>query len=325
MNGLTNRIVSVIVVTCGKLDYLKPCLDSIRRQSYKNLEVIVINNTYNQELEKVIADAYPEVSLYSNFQNPYYCPALNLGISESKGEFVLCLNDDVILDEGFIENAFRGFSVDERIGMVSGKILRFDKITIDSTGLFLSIWRTAKERGYGLKDRGQFEKEEYLFGVNGAAAFYRKKMLDELKINSEYFDSDFHIFYEDLDIAWRAQNSGWRGYYIPSAIAYHIRGGTVRRQEGLDKPYARRYLSDDLHVDLIKNRYFTIIKNESFPSLLAHLPYILLYDLIIWGYLLLFRLRLIKLFLTASKEYAKSMLRKRELQRLIMQENLKKA
>ena len=325
MTGFANKIVSVIIVTCGRLNYLKPSLDSIRKQSYENLEVKVINNTFNQELEKVIADGYPEVSLYSNFQNPYYCPALNLGISQSKGEFILCLNDDVVLDKGFIENALRGFGVNEKIGMVSGKLLRSDRRIIDSAGLFLSCWRTAKERGYGLKDRGQFEKEEYVFGVNGAAAFYRKKMLDELKINFEYFDSDFHIFYEDLDIAWRAQNSGWRGYYIPSAIAYHIRGGTVRRQEGLDKPYARRYLSDDMHVDLIKNRYFTIIKNESFPGLLIHLPYILLHDLIIWGYLLFSRPRLIKPFLAALKEHAKSILRKRELQRMIMQEILKKA
>ena len=325
MTGFANKIVSVIIVTCGRLNYLKPSLDSIRKQSYENLEVKVINNTFNQELEKVIADVYPEFFLYSNFHNPYYCPALNLGISQSKGEFILCLNDDVVLDKGFIENALRGFGVNEKIGMVSGKLLRSDRKTIDSAGLFLSCWRTAKERGYGLKDRGQFEKEEYVFGVNGAAAFYRKKMLDELKINFEYFDSDFHIFYEDLDIAWRAQNSGWRGYYIPSAIAYHIRGGTVRRQEGLDKPYARRYLSDDMHVDLIKNRYFTIIKNESFPGLLIHLPYILLHDLIIWGYLLFSRPRLIKPFLAALKEHAKSILRKRELQRMIMQEILKKA
>src|SRR3989338_5887683 len=325
MNGLTNIIVSVIVVTCGKLDYLSRCLDSIKKQSYKNLEASVINNTYNQELEKVIADIYPESSLYSNFQNPYYCPALNLGISKSRGEFVLCLNDDVIMDEGFIENALRGFSVNKKIGMVGGKLLRSNRKTIDSAGLFLSRWRTAEERGYGLRDRGQFEKEEYVFGVNGAAAFYRKKMLDEIKLGSEYFDSDFHIFYEDLDVAWRAQNSGWRGYYIPSAVAYHIRGGTVRRQEGLDKPYARRYLNDVLQVDLIKNRYFTIIKNESFPGLLIHLPCILLYDLIMWSYLLFFRPRLIKPFLTASKEHAKSILRKRELQRMIMQEILKKA
>jgi len=60
MTGFANKIVSVIIVTCGRLNYLKPSLDSIRKQSYENLEVKVINNTFNQELEKVIADGYPE-------------------------------------------------------------------------------------------------------------------------------------------------------------------------------------------------------------------------------------------------------------------------
>jgi GT2 family glycosyltransferase len=222
----------------------------------------------------------------------------------------------VILDEGFITNALGGFSFDEKIGMVSGKLLRSDRRTIDSAGLFLSRWRAAKERGYGFKDRGQFEKEEYVFGVNGAVAFYRKKMLDEIRVGEEYFDSDFRMFYEDLDIAWRAQNAGWRGYYVPFAIAYHIRGGTARAQGGIDKTYARRYLRDDLHVDLIKNRYFTIIKNESFSGFIAHLPCIILYDLIIWGYLIFFRPRLIKPFLVAFKKLAKAILIKRESQRL---------
>lgn len=296
MNNLANKIVTVVIVTCGRLDYLKPCLVSVRKQSYNNLEVIVINNNYNQGLEREIAGVFPEVSLHSNFQDPFYCSALNLGIGQSKGEFILCLNDDVILDERFIENALRGFSADKKIGMVSGKLLRSDRKTIDSAGLSLSCWRTARERGYGNPDISQFDEEGYIFGVNGAAAFYSKKMLDELKSNSEYFDSDFRIFYEDLDIAWRAQSLGWRGYYIPSAIAYHIRGATVREPQGIGKPFARRYLNDALHLDLIKNRYRTIIKNESFRGFLIHFPCIILYDLAMWSCILIFRPRLIKLF-----------------------------
>jgi GT2 family glycosyltransferase len=98
------------------------------------------------------------------------------------------------LDKRFIEIVLRGFRIDKRIGMVSGRILRPDGKIIDSTGLFLSPWRTFKERGYGIKDRGQFEKEGYIFGVNGAVVFYHRDMLEEIKVNSEYFDSDFRFF-----------------------------------------------------------------------------------------------------------------------------------
>jgi GT2 family glycosyltransferase len=194
--------------------------------------------------------------------------------------------------------------------MVSGKILRLEAGLVDSTGLYLSLFRTAKERGYGQPDRGQFESPGYIFGVCGAAAFYRRKMIEEIKEDPEYFDENFHFFYEDLDVAWRAQNRGWKGYYVPTAIAYHARGGTARRKEGIGKSFARFYISDDLQFELIKNRYLTIIKNETLLGFLLHLPFILIYDLAALGFLVLFRPKVIPKLLDLPK-FMKSAFRKR--------------
>jgi GT2 family glycosyltransferase len=141
-------------------------------------------------------------------------------------------------------------------------------------------------------------------------------MLNEIKSGSEYFDEDFRFFYEDLDIAWRANNLGWKGYYIPNAVAYHIRGGTARRKGGQGKRYARFYLSDELHFDLIKNRYLGIIKNDSFFGFLFHLPFIIIYDIIILGYILFFKPQLIKKILRAQIPVS-SAFRKRVLMRLL--------
>jgi GT2 family glycosyltransferase len=288
--------VSVVVVTMAVKDYLDLCMDSLRRQSYPGIEVIVIDNSSCPGLNDRIAGRYPQVRVYAQPENAFYSQALNRGVGLSRGDFILCLNDDVILDNGFIKEALKGFSAAGRIGMVSGKILRRDDRTIDSTGLFLSIFRSAKERGYGCKDRGQYGQAGYIFGVNGAAAFYRRAMLEDIKRGTEYFPAYYRIFYEDLDIAWRAQNSGWRGYYIPSALAYHIRGGTVRQEGGINKRYARAYLNDELHTCLVKNRYRTILRNESFFGFLLYLPFIVAYDLFAWGYILLFRSKLLKKF-----------------------------
>ena len=303
MQGLSNKIVSVIIVTCAIGDYLKSCLDSLKGQTHPFLEIILIDNSLNPNFSQTISKAWPEVKLYSSPKNLFYGQGLNRGIQMSQGDFVLCLNDDVILEKRFIREALRGFSISESIGMVSGKILRQDKQTIDSTGLFLSPWRTAKERGYGIKDKGQFEKEEYIFGVNGAVAFYRREMLEQIKADAEYFDSDFRMFYEDLDIAWRAKNRGWKGYYIPAAIAYHVRGATARQGKGINRRFARHYLSDELHADLIKNRYLAIIKNESRAGFFLHLPLAVFYEILLWGYILLFRPRLIKRFVLDLKRF----------------------
>ncbi len=289
MDKMSKGLINVIVVTEKKGDYLSSCLESISAQTYSFVEVSVIDNSQ---------------------KNLFYCQALNQGITKSSGEFVLCLNDDVVLAPSFIEEALKGFTLSENIGMVSGKILRMDKHTLDSTGLFLTCWRTAKERGYGKKDHGQFQKPGYIFGVNGAVAFYRREMLEQIQIErteavpcgdslclSEYFDQDFRIFYEDLDIAWRAQRFGWRGYYVSKAIACHLRGGTVRIENGVNKKYARHYLRDELFVDLIKNRYLVIIKNDSFFKFILFLPAIILYDIFSWLYIIVFRRRLIKLIM----------------------------
>lgn len=188
-------------------------------QSYPGLEVIVIDNSLDRNFNQYIAGNYPFTRLYSNPDNLSYSESLNKGIYLSKGGFVLCLNDDVTLEKDYIKQALKGFVLNPRIGMVSGKILRQDGKTLDSVGLSLSFYRTAREKGYGLKDKGQFERGGYIFGVTGAAAFYRKEMLGDIKEGRDYFDSNFRFFYKDLDIAWRAARAGWKGYYVPQAVA----------------------------------------------------------------------------------------------------------
>ncbi len=260
---MSNRLVSVIIVSAGNKDFLKNCLDSVRAQSHCDIEVIVMDNSA---------------------ENLFYCEALNRGIRLAKGDFILCLNDDVTLEKDFIKNALRGFQVCPKVGSVSGKILRPDKKAIDSTGLFLSLWRTARERGYNRPDRGRFQKEGFIFGVTGAVAFYKGEMLEDIKMDFGYFDPSYRMFYEDLDVAWRAKKRGWKAYYAPGAIAYHVRGGTARANApgAAGKRFARIYLNDELKGYLARNRYRTIMRNESAVGFLLHLPFILLYDLAVF-------------------------------------------
>jgi GT2 family glycosyltransferase len=257
------------------------------------------------------------VRILKNEKNLFYCRSLNQGIAACSGEFILCLNDDVVLGERFIEEALKGFFASPHIGMVSGKVLRADKKTIDSTGLFLSTWRTASERGYGALDKGQFQKEGYVFGVNGAVAFYRKTFLDSLKIEpspgiTEYFDEDFSFFYEDLDMCWRGHNAGWKGYYIPTALAYHVRGATARNARGINKRFARFYLNDELNFHLVKNRYLAIIKNENWLYFVLLLPLLFIYEAAAFAYLIFCRPSVLRSFFNPAIPF-QSALHKRQL------------
>ncbi|MFC1630944.1 glycosyltransferase family 2 protein [Candidatus Omnitrophota bacterium] len=282
----------MIAVSCNDHQrQLKDLLESLERQAYPQVERIVVLNNYSPELIVNLKKDYPKFQFLSNKQNLLFCPAQNQGIGLSHGEFVLCLNDDLILDEGFLAAMVKAAKSDPRIGMVSGCILRQDRETVDSTGLFLAKSRKPLERGYGQNLRMRFRKPEYVFGVGGAAAFFRRNMLEEIKLESDYFDEDYGIFYEDLDICWRAQNRNWRGYYTPAALAYHKRGGTVRQvrpRPAFLGNYNLACLSRELKLGLIRNRYRTIIKNDSLKSFLLNLPWFLGYELRLWLYLILF-------------------------------------
>lgn len=303
MKSNLSELVSIVIVTSGSRDYLWHCLDSVKVQNYLDLEVIVIDNSINSDFSAKIVERFPFIILNSNSQNLYYGVSLNEGIRLSHGKFVLCLNDDVILAQDFISQALKGFLVADNVGMVSGKILRMDGLTLDSTGLFLSIWYSAKERGYGQRDVGRFEKSGFIFGISGCAAFYRKEMLEDIKQGENYFDPGFCMFYEDLDISWRAQNRGWKAYYVPAAKLFHVRGGSLRSVGGLNKSIARRFLDDELHADLIKNRYLTIWKNANPISFFMHLIPIILYDFFAWAFVLFFRPKVAKVFLGNLKCY----------------------
>ncbi|MCX5705414.1 MAG: glycosyltransferase [Candidatus Omnitrophica bacterium] len=304
-------IVSVIIVTTGEAEHIISCLDSLKAQAFSPLEVVVIDNSLRPSFRKEIVVRFPWVKVYSSPNNFSYGISMNMGISMSKGDFILCLNDDVVLDRYFIQEALNGFSVDAKIAMVSGKICRIETKTIDSAGLFLSLSRVAKERGYGLKDTGQYGKPGYIFGVSGAAAFYHKQMMEDIKQGTDCFDPDFRFFYEDLDIAWRARNRGWKAYYVPTAIAYHARGGTARKKQGVGKVFARFYINDDdLQFELIKNRCLAIIKNDTALGFLLHLPFIFIYSLAELGFLVLFRPKVIPKLLSLPR-FMKSAFRKR--------------
>lgn len=196
-------MVSVIVVTYNRRDLLIKCLDSVRAQSIKGLELIVVDNASADKSLGEVLIFYPEAKLIQNSENLFFTAAHNKGIDAAGGDFILCLNNDVTLDKNYLKEALSVAEIDERVGMVSGKILRMGRDIIDSTGLFLGRNRKPVERGYGRKDTGQFEKPGYVFGVSGACALYKRKMLMDIKDRYGYFDKRFGMYYEDLDLSWR--------------------------------------------------------------------------------------------------------------------------
>lgn len=271
-------MISIVIVSHNRVSILRNCLDSIKEQTFRDTEIIVIDNGSKDNTAETLKACYPEARLIHNERNLLFCKAYNQGIDASKGDFIFCLNNDVVLGKDYLQEAFFSMSTDEKIGMISGKILRMDGKTIDSTGLFLGRDRKAVERGYGKKDIGQYDKPGYVFGVSGACAFFRKTMLKNIRDKHGYFDERLGMYYEDLDLCWRAQKKGWKAYYTSKAVAYHERSGTAINKKRGNGPIFL-YLRDDLKKRYIRNRYICMKKNDSPIGFFVNAPFILSYEI----------------------------------------------
>ncbi len=281
-------LISVSVLNYKQADYVPRCLAAVARQTYPRLQVLFSDNGSADGSVEWVRAHHPEIEVIAHPTNLYFCRAHNVAIARCRGEFVLTLNVDTCLADTFIERMAAAMELDPQIGMVSGKLLQMDRDfrplappVLDSTGIWFTPEMRHFDRGQGESDRGQYDRVEYVFGPSGAAALYRRTMLDDLAFQGEYFDEDFVIYREDADLAWRARLLGWRGLYAPQAVAYHVR----RVRPGLGP--RRREISPELNMHSVKNRFLMRVKNQTWANGLRFLWPTLRRDAQVVGYVLL--------------------------------------
>ena len=174
---------------------------------------------------------------------------------------MLTLNPDVLLLPNFIQALVDAGQFDPKIGTVCGKLLTMtshfeipEKPVVDSTGIYFNPMLRHLDRGSQEVDNGHYLQYEYVFGATAAAALYRREMIDDIALDGEFFDSDFFVYREDADVAWRAQLMGWKCLYAPYARGYHVRKVL---------PGNRRALPPEINMHSVKNRFLMRIKNIS--------------------------------------------------------------
>jgi GT2 family glycosyltransferase len=198
------------------------------------IEIIVLNNDPFQDvpawLESTFGGETPSrVTVIEMGFDAGFARAMNRGIAASRGDFVLLCNADLFPSSTYVDEMLTFFEAQPVVGMATGKILRYDLDAdrpldlIDSTGLAIRRSRRFVTRGEGQRDTGQFDSPEEVIGVDGAALFARRAMLESIAIDGEYFDESFFMYKEDWDLSWRVNLAGWSCWYVPSAVAFHCR------------------------------------------------------------------------------------------------------
>lgn len=298
-NDAEPKLVSVAITTYNSAQYLKACLESLEKQTYRPLEIIVVDNNSGDGTRELLADLDSNVKVIYNQSNTGFAAAQNQAMRAASGRWLLSLNPDVVLTPIFIAEMVAAGELDASIGSVSGKLLRWHpggpsefSHVIDSTGIYFTTSLRHLDRGAEQDDTGQFAKLEYVFGATGAAALYRREMVEDVSVQGEFFDEQFFAYREDADLAWRAQLMGWKCLYTPQAVAWHVRRVTPERRE---------QLPTHINWHSVKNRFLMRAKNISWGLYLRFFLPITFRDAQVIGYCLLVDRRLLSALTTVWK------------------------
>ncbi len=319
--------------------FLPELLASLDAQTFRDFQVLVIDNASTDGMEAFVRASHPSVTILRNARNLGFSVAHNQGIRyafERWGEadlaqrYVLVTNPDTILSPTYLASLIEEADTRQEVGAFGGTLLRAFKEystddsghetvfsdRIDTTGLLAHRNRTFTERGAGELDQGQFDASREVFGISGALALYRASALQDVRMAEagfagEFFDADFFLYKEDVDLAWRLRSAGWEAHFVPEAKAYHHRAMADREGKGMFARIRNRQKKSRLRSFYsTRNHWCLLVKNETVWNGILAAPWIFFTELARVVYVVLFEPRLIPAFSEAIFRFPK-MLRKR--------------
>jgi hypothetical protein len=216
-------VISVIVLNWNGRHLLNGCLFSLRHQTFRDFETILVDNGSTDGSVDYVRSSFPEVRIVALDRNLGFSAGNNRGIMVARGDFIFFLNNDTEVHPDMLEELHRVIEIDPAdVGSWAVKMLRWDRRDIiDNCGCAYSAFGAGYQAGSGeLNDT--YLAQEWVFGASGGAGCHRRSLLDEIGM----FDEDFFYNNEDVDLSFRAQLAGYRCHFVPKAIVYHLGSAT---------------------------------------------------------------------------------------------------
>jgi GT2 family glycosyltransferase len=239
-----------VVPTLAADAKLLECVESLRRQTRRDFEVIVIDNSGKALVRR--NGTAPGARVIESPGNQGFGAAINRGIGASHSAFIATLNDDAVAHTGWLEALVAAIERRPDAGMCASQVRFYGEHRLDSAGMLVGFDGSSKQRGHGKAPEDFPVTEETLF-PSGSAALYRRAMLEAIGA----FDDRFFLYCEDTDLGLRARWAGWKCLYVPEAVVEHHYSHSAGRASPLKAYYVER------------NRLFVVAKNFPLGMLLA--------------------------------------------------------
>jgi len=246
--------VTVIIPNWNTQRWLPGCLDGLRAQTYRDFQVLLVDNGSTDNSVDFVKEHYPEVEILALAKNRGFAPAVNAGIKQSRSEYVALLNVDTVPQPTWLGSLVEVMEQSSaEVGCVTSKMLSLDNPNlIDDAGNTFSWYGSAYKRGQREPAETYTQLEE-VFSTSGGASLYRRTFLEKV----DYFDENFVSYLEDVDLGLRGRLFGYRYLYVPTAKVLHQWGGSrIPRPKYV-------YLCT-------RNRLALLLKNVPSPLLLKH-------------------------------------------------------
>lgn len=234
-------MVSIVVLSYNGVEYLEDSLSSLFGQTYKNIEIILVDNNSADNSVEYASKHFPTVRIIKNEKNLGLTGGNNAGIKAAKGKYVAFFNNDAVADPKWMEELVDVIEQDEKVGFVSGKIYDFSnkkKLQFAGSKAELSYRLHMELTGAGEIDNGAYDELSTIDFAHGCALLTRK----DLMMNIGLQDEDFFIYFDEIDYTLRAKKLGFKSIYVPKAIVYHKH----EPKSDVLTPFEHYYLSRNL-------------------------------------------------------------------------------
>ena len=217
---INTKKATVIIPNFNGMKYLPDCIASLNSQTTDDIEVVVVDNgSSDGSLEWLKANAVKHIALQKNLG---FAGGVNMGLKACRSPYAILLNNDTVVEPSFAEELIKAIERSKKIFAVSSKMVKAsDHTLMDDAGDGLNILGWAYQRGVD-EPVEDYDEARYIFSACAGAAIYRMSILDEIGL----FDENHFAYLEDIDLCYRAKLAGYRNYFCPKAVVYHIGSAT---------------------------------------------------------------------------------------------------